>query len=191
MGRLSSMAPAVSAAHWTSIVTGHRADVHGVLAATEPDPALGVLRPVSSRARRTAAVWEMVEASGLTSHVIAWPATDPVGPSRGVVVSDQFAASPPPHGEPWPVEPGSLAPGRVVESLAALRVHADDLVAAQLTPFVPRLAEVDPSCDHRPAAVASVVAEAATVHAAATWVLEHEPWDLVMVHHASLSRLGE
>ncbi len=191
MARLSGLAPSLSPLVWTSIATGKRAEKHGVLAATEPDAATGLLQPISARARRTSALWEILDHHGLAVHAIGWPASDPASASatRGVVVSDRFARAPNPIGDPWPLEPGDVSPGRVASSLAELRIHPGDLCAAQLRPFLPRLAEIDLAHDHRPAAVAAVLAEAATVHAAATWVLEHEPWDFLAVHYAGLEQL--
>jgi hypothetical protein len=177
MARLSGLGPSLSPMAWTSIATGHRADRHGVLAATEPDPSTGLLRPVSARARRTAALWEIVDHHGLAAHAIGWPASGPASASatRGVIVSDGFARAPNAIGDPWPVEPGDASPGRVASSLAGLRIHPGDLCAPHVVPFLPGLAEIETARDHRPAAVAEILAEAATVHAAATWVLEHEP----------------
>ena len=106
-----------------------------------------------------------------------------------MIVSDRFARAANPFGEPWPLEPGSVSPTRVTSRLAELRIHPGDLCAEQLRPFIPGLAEVDPARDHRPAASAAALAEAVTVHAAATWVLEHEPWDFLAVHYAGLEPL--
>ena len=75
MARLSGPGPSLSPLAWTSIATGKRADKHGVLAATEPDAATGLLQPVSARARRTAAVWEILDHEGLAAHAIGWPAS--------------------------------------------------------------------------------------------------------------------
>ena len=105
-----------------------------------------------------------------------------------MVVSDRFARAPNPMGEPWPVEPGSVAPARLATTLGEFRVHPGELDAEAIRTFLPRLSEIDLARDHRPAAIADVVAEAATVHAAATWVLEHEPWHFLAVHFAAPER---
>lgn len=188
MGRLSSPAPLVPPLLWTSLATGKRADKHGVLNWTEPDPLLGVLRPVGSRARRCAALWNILDHQGLKSHVVNGYATHPAEPIRGVFVSDRFAPAVGPGGEPWPVEIGAIHPQRVESALSELRVHPGDLYGEHLLPFVPRLEEIDQERDPRVAAVAAILAETVTVHAAATWILENEPWDFLAVHYRGLEQ---
>src|SRR5437762_3439785 len=54
MGKISSLAPLLSPMLWTSVATGKRADKHGILVGAEPDPELGILRPISRASRTTA-----------------------------------------------------------------------------------------------------------------------------------------
>jgi hypothetical protein len=54
-------------------------------------------------------------------------------------------------------------------------MHPAELCGEQLLPFVPRLAEIDQRRDQRIVALAGVLAETVSTHAAATWILDNEP----------------
>lgn len=190
MASPSSLAPMISPVVWTSIATGKRPDRHGVLTGAEPDPARGVLRPVSSSARKTSAIWDILSHAGLNTHVINWYATHPAPALRGASVSDRFPKPVASYGETWPIESDTCWPPRVQSPLAELRVHPGDLCGDQLLSFVPQLAEIDQQQDLRVAAVAAILAETVTVHAAATWLLQHEPWDFLAVHYSGLEQWG-
>ena len=73
MARLSGLAPSLSPLLWTSIATGKRADKHGILSAIEPDLATGLRLPVSARGRKTATLWEILDAQGLAPMPSAGP----------------------------------------------------------------------------------------------------------------------
>jgi tetratricopeptide (TPR) repeat protein len=190
MSKLSSPAPLLSPVLWTSAATGKRPDKHGILVAAESDPELGALRPISRTARTAVAVWNILHHQGLKAHVVNWPASHPAEALDGVCVSDDYARVVSAFGDPWPLEPGTVAPERVGPALAELRVHPGDLCGEQLLPFIPRLEEIDQGRDPRVVAVAAVLAETASVHAAATWVLENEAWDFLAVHYGGLEQLG-
>lgn len=193
LGRVAACGPALAPLLWTTVATGKLPDKHGVLVAAEPDAETGLLGPVSSRARRVVQLWEIFAHEGLAAHAVAWPVSDPVPArgARGLVVSDRFPGAVGLVDEPWPIEEGTLSPRRLGSFMAGLRVHPGDLDSEFVRMFVPRLAEVDLARDHRPAAIAGALAEAATVHAVATWALEHEPWDFLAVHYAAPERLAD
>ena len=56
--------------------------------------------------------------------------------------------------------------------------------------FVPRAAEIDQDKDRRLAAVAKLLAECFSLHAAATYLLEHEPWDFSAVYYPSIDHFS-
>ncbi len=77
---------------WTSIATGVRPEVHGVLDFVEQDPETGAPRPVSAFSRKVPALWEMTAAAGRSSAVIGWWATFPASaPPGGAVYSDRLS----------------------------------------------------------------------------------------------------
>ncbi len=186
VGGLSGTGPLLPALQWSTIATGCTADRHGVLASTEPDPRSGGARPAGSASRRTKAIWNLLEESGIRTHVAGWPASHPADPIRGVFVSDAFFRATAPYGLPWPIQPGSVHPASVEERLLELRVHGGDFRGEDLLTFVPRLREIDQQQDRRVAQFAALLAECVTTHAAATWILEQQPWDFLAVHYGAI-----
>ena len=185
-GGLSTSGPLIPAVQWSTVATGHTAIRHGVLTATEPDPRSGGVRPAGSASRQTKAIWNLLEEAGFRAHVAGWPASHPADPIGGVFVSDAFCKATAPYGIPWPVQPGAAHPASAEESLLELRVHGGDLGGQDLLTFLPRLREIDQRQDLRVAKLAAVLAETVTIHAAATWILEHQAWDFLAVHYGAI-----
>jgi tetratricopeptide (TPR) repeat protein len=190
MGNLASLDPMLSPMLWTSIVTGKRADKHGILGFVEPDPGGGGLRPVSSTSRRTKALWNMLHQRGMRSGVVGWFASHPAEPVRGAVVTNLYQRATAPPDEPWPLPAGTVHPPALTSALAELRVHPAELEPGHILPFIPHAAEVDQENDPRLGACARILAECASVHAAATHIMEHEPWDLLAIYHDAIDHLG-
>jgi tetratricopeptide (TPR) repeat protein len=190
MGNLTTLTPMLSPLLWTSIATGKRADKHGILGFIEPDPHSGTIRPAASTSRRVKAIWNILSQEGLPSHAVAWFASHPAEPINGVSVSNLYPHAVAAQGEPWPMKPGTVYPQHLEETLARLRLHPGDLLGAHLLPFVPNAAQIDQEKDHRLATLAGILAECVTVHAAATWILEHEPWDFLAVYYNGIDHTG-
>ncbi|MDP2430660.1 MAG: alkaline phosphatase family protein [Pseudomonadota bacterium] len=186
MGDLATLHPVLSPMLWTSIATGKRPYKHGIYGFTEPTPDGGGIQPVSQLSRKTKAIWNILNQSGYRSHVIGWWPSHPVEPINGVMVSNHFHTAIGPPEEPWPLAPGMVHPERLAETLAALRINPNELVAEQVLPFVPRAGEIDQDKDRRLGMVMKTLAECATVHAAATWTMEHEPWDFMGVYYDAI-----
>lgn len=186
MGDLATLHPVLSPMLWTSIATGKRPYKHGIYGFTEPTPDGGGIQPVSQLSRKTKAIWNILNQSGYRSHVIGWWPSHPVEPINGVMVSNHFHTALGPPEEPWPLAPGMVHPKRLEETLAALRINPNELVAEQVLPFVPRAGEIDQDKDRRLGMVMKTLAECATVHAAATWTMEHEPWDFMGVYYDAI-----
>ncbi len=193
IGNLRPAGSAVPAIAWTSLITGRHADDHGVLSGLTVDPCTGVVRPASSTARRVKAVWNIAmqgsaQRSGLTPQVVAWCAGHPVEPLSGACVAEEFCVPQAPPGRPWPVPPQSVSPESLIPELAPLRFHGGELSGVDLRPFIPKLAEIDQQQDDRVIAVADTLARAIGVHAVATHLLEHHPWDLACIGWSALER---
>lgn len=86
-GVLRSDEPMLSPILWTSIATGHTSDEHGVTWFMSDGPN-GTKIPVSSNARRTHALWDILSERDRTVGVIGWWATWPADPVDGFIVSD-------------------------------------------------------------------------------------------------------
>src|SRR5258708_3849865 len=124
---METLQPVLSPMLWNSIATGKRAGEHGILGFTEVDPATGMVRPVTSTSRRVKALWNILSQQGLRSNVVSWFGGHPAEPIRGACVSDAYARAFPPPGDPWPLMPGTVWPGRLAEDLADLRVHPAEI----------------------------------------------------------------
>src|SRR5947207_4842586 len=90
-GNLSTIHPPLSPMVWTSIATGKRPPRHGIFGFTEPTPDGLSVRPITNRARRTKAFWNIAHQSGKRSIVVGWWPSSPAEPIRGAMVSDHFA----------------------------------------------------------------------------------------------------
>lgn len=189
MGNLATLYPVLSPMLWTSIATGKRAHKHGIHGFSEPDPASGGARPITNLGRKTKAVWNILNQQGLRSNVIGWWPSYPCEPINGIMVSDHFKDAERDYlGEdgrtvnPWPLRPGHVHPAALSQTLAEFRVHPQELDGETLQLFVPKAAGIDQARDRRLYSVAKVIAEAASVQAAATWAMQQGDWDFTAVY---------
>lgn len=193
MGNIGTLVPALSPILWNSIATGKLAQKHGILGFVEPRPDGSGIRPVASTSRKCKAVWNILSQSGFRSHVVGWFASHPAEPIRGTCVSNQFVMPPVGQREQWPVAPQSIHPEHLAPSVAPFRVHPLEIEGAHLQPFLPRGAEIDQTSkpeQRRLDALRKHLAECASVHAVATWLMEHEPWDFMAVYYNALDIIG-
>ncbi len=87
-GTLRSIRPMRSPAIWTTIATGHLRDRHGVRDFRNDDNEL-----VSSRDRRTLALWNLTSALERTTGFVGWWVTWPAEPVLGYMISDRMSRS--------------------------------------------------------------------------------------------------
>ncbi len=189
MAQLATLHPPLSPMLWTSIATGKRPFKHGIHGFSEPAPDGRSVQPVSNLSRTCKAVWNIFNQNDLRSVVIGWWPSHPAEPLNGVMVSDHFHRAPGPiRGKPgtlnetWPPPPGSVHPPDLLETLAELRFHPDELHPEMVEPFVPKAAEIDQDKDRRLASVMKTLCECVTMHSAATWLLDNQPWDFFTVY---------
>lgn len=189
MAQLATLHPPLSPMLWTSIATGKRPFKHGIHGFTEPTPDGRSIQPVSNLSRTCKAIWNILNQEHMRSVVIGWWPSHPAEPLSGVMVSDHFHRAPGPirgksgtlH-EMWPPPPGSVYPPDLMEALAELRFHPDELTREMVEPFVPRAAEIDQDKDRRLAGLMKTICECVTIHSAATWLLDNETWDFFAVY---------
>ncbi len=185
-GDLATLEPSLSPLLWNSISTGRTADQHGVLGFTEYERTTGRVRPVSSRSRRTKALWNIASLAGLQSNVVGWFGSHPAESIRGAMVTDAFVRDVPRPGEDWPMVAGSVSPRHLAEALEEFRVRPEELDAEILRMFVPQAGRIELSKKGALDALATVIAEAASIHAAATWLMAEQPWDFMAVYHIAI-----
>jgi hypothetical protein len=178
---------------WTTVATGVRADVHGVLADLRPrEGGSGVCWAGSGDWRRPA-LWQWLDAAGATTAVVNWPATHPAPRTqRGICVSPPFLHAP--VGDPcaWLLPPDAVWPAPLREPLATLRLHPSDLTAAEAAALVPNAAAIDQGTDPRLIKILVSFASNAGAHAVGTQLVETAPaMELLAVHFDLLLAANE
>jgi tetratricopeptide (TPR) repeat protein len=189
-GNLATIQPALSPMLWNSIATGKRADKHGICGFVEPCPDRSGIRPVSSTSRKCKALWNILSQNGLRSNVVSWFASHPAEPIHGAIVTDRYAAQCTMSGQRGAVPDGAVHPAQLGEHLQQLLVTPAHLDAQALLPFVPHAAEIDQDKDDRLVKLASLVAQASTVQAAACHLARTQPWDFMAVYFSAIDQFG-
>jgi predicted AlkP superfamily phosphohydrolase/phosphomutase/tetratricopeptide (TPR) repeat protein len=184
-GHIATLDPPLSPMLWTSIATGKRPYKHGILGFTEVGPD-GEVRPITNRDRKVKAIWNILTQEGLRSHVVGWWPSHPAEPINGTMISNFYQRATRPINEPWVMRKGTVHPSEKSLHYGELRIHPAELTAAHIAPFVPRFAEVDQAKERSLETIAKLLADCSTVHAAATWILEHEEWDLMAVYYDAI-----
>ena len=190
MGDMTTLEPILSPMLWNSIATGKRADKHGILGFTEVDPERGHVRPVTSTSRKVKAVWNILSQSGYRSNVVNWFGGHPAEPINGVVVSEAFTRALPNEGQAWPMPKHSVHPAALADKLADLRVRPDEIGEEIILTFCPRAREVDQTKDRRLGVLMKLIAECFTTHAAATWLMQNEPWDFSAIYYGAIDHFS-
>ncbi len=189
-GNLATLQPVLSPMLWTSIATGKRADKHGICGFTEPLPDATGIGPVRSTSRKCKALWNIFSQAGRKTNVIGWFASHPAEPINGVILTDNYLRSGPKDGSAEALSVGTVHPPELVAKAAQWRVPTDSLTPADLVPFIPRLVEINLQQDDRPLKLARRLARVATVQAAATALIQTEPWDLMCVYYDAIDQFA-
>ncbi|MFT7301592.1 MAG: putative AlkP superfamily phosphohydrolase/phosphomutase/tetratricopeptide (TPR) repeat protein [Akkermansiaceae bacterium] len=194
-GNLATLKPVLSPMLWNSIATGKRPYKHGILGFTEPMPDGQGVRPSTSTTRRCKALWNILTQQGMTSNVVSWFVSHPAEPINGVCVSDTFQKIPlnkdnPQSPELPPLAEGAVHPPELADELAALRMHPAELTEEVILSFIPKAAKIDQAKDQRLTTFAKLFAEMASVHNAATRLIEKNDWDFMGVYYDSIDHFG-
>ena len=165
---------------WNAIATGKRAGKHGIHGFTEVDEDRKVVRPSTAISRRCKALWNILQQNGKRCHVVNWFAGHPAEPLKGSAISDLY-----PEGAPndpdakWLLRKGTIDPPRLSEPLAEYRVHPAEVEDDVLALFIPQISQIDLEKDKRPHSLSLELRKAYSVHAATTYLMVQEPWDLL------------
>ncbi|HZT29103.1 MAG TPA: alkaline phosphatase family protein [Bryobacteraceae bacterium] len=185
-GRITSLHPPLSPMLWTSICTGKRPFKHGIHGFSEPAPDGSGVRPVTNLSRKSKALWNILNQSGLRSVVVGWWPSHPAEPINGVMVSDHYQRASGPLHDGWPLPAHTVHPPELAGMLAGLRVHPDVLAPHIVEPFIPLAKEIDQEIDKRLATFLRTLAESMSIHAAAVWLLDNQPWDFFAVYYEAI-----
>ncbi|MBV8681852.1 MAG: alkaline phosphatase family protein [Caulobacteraceae bacterium] len=173
-------------AAWASVAAGVEPDVHGVWRNEEEWP--GGLRPTGKSSWRAPPAWARLEAAGVRTASVAWPATRPGADWPGLHIDTRFAQSSSIRAEDWAL-PRRCVPDAQREALRNRRVHVSKITGSMLAPLFPDLAAIDPVGDECVEAIALGMAQAATIQSAAAWILDQPAIDAVFVHHPWLHQV--
>lgn len=187
-GTLQTPAPLRAEMLWTSLATGCRARRHGVTGPAEMRPDGGGVQPAGRRSWRVPAFWEGLAKDGIEVAIVNWPATWPATRWPGTVVDERFAKAAGRNFDDWPLPPDSVAPLNLRPALRELRVHPADISGDEVAVFVPEMQVLDPANDDRLARIFAMIAEATTVHAAATQLASESSWELLAVRYELLAQ---
>lgn len=189
MGNIATLSPPLSPMLWTSIATGKTADKHGVLGFTQPSEDGTRVQPVLGTSRKVKAVWNILNQLGLRSNLVGWWPSHPAEPVNGVTISDFYHRVKGPVYDPSPMPTGTVHPSSYADLLSSLRVHPQELTAQHMLPFVPD-AETLPPTHRGLGQIAKTLAEAATIQAASTFLLEHTEWDFMAIYLDAVDHFG-
>jgi predicted AlkP superfamily phosphohydrolase/phosphomutase/tetratricopeptide (TPR) repeat protein len=181
-GNISTIDPPLSPILWTSIATGKLPEQHGILNFVEPDNINGGIKPVSTLSRKSKAIWNILNQSGLTSNVIGWWPSNPAEPINGIMVSNLFQKSDKSPDDPWPIMQGSVHPKELENTFAEMRIHPGELTEQHIVPFVPDVFSINNEKDTHISVLATMLAETATIQASLTWAMENKPADFTAVY---------
>ena len=189
-GNLATLQPVLSPMLWNSVATGKHAHKHGIHGFIEPDEVNGGIRPYTSTARKTKAIWNIFTQSGLRSNVVGWWASHPAEPIDGTIVTNAFAGVKFTPGKGWTCPPGAIHPKEKTPELAPMRVFPHELTQQHILPFIPDAAQIDQQADPRLEMFAKVLSECASVHAVSTAIMEQEPWDLTAIYFDTVDHMS-
>ena len=185
-GQISTLHPPLSPMLWTSIATGKRPFQHGILGFSEPTPDGRGVQPVTNLSRKSKALWNILHQNDLRSVVIGWWPSHPAEPINGVMVSDHYHRASGPLDKGWPLPANAVHPPELAGALASLRMHPDLLVPQMVEPFIPLAKDIDQDKDNRLALFLRTLAECMSIHSAATWLLDNQPWDFFAVYYDAI-----
>lgn len=187
-GNIATLNPVISPILWNSIATGKSASKHDILGFMEPDGE-GFVRPVSSTSRKAKAIWNICSQYGMASKVVGWFASYPAEKINGAIVTDRYEAF---AGDPdkFCNDPNSYHPESLKDDLRTIYVSADMFGAGEIKPFIPEIESIDTSQDEYPGVFAHLLAQCASVHNAATYLIEGNDWDFAGLYYTAIDHFG-
>ncbi len=187
-GTLRSTPPLRAEMLWASLATGCRARHHGVIGPYVPRPDGGGVEAAGRRAWCAPPIWESLAQDGVATAAVNWPATWPAVRWPGTIIDERFAKASGRDFDGWPLPPDCVSPAQLRAALRELRVHPADISGDEIAVFVPDMETIDPASDERLARIVALIAEATTVHAAATQLAAEPAWELLAVRYELLAQ---
>ncbi len=199
-GDLISHPPVLSPLIWTSIATGRRPEVHGILDFVVKDPKTGKDVPISDQSRKVHTFWNIMSYAGQKVDVANWWATYPAEPVNGVMVSEHLFY------QLFGIEldqrdPANVYPPEVLSEVLPLLVPVDDIGYGTIRRFarisraeydqaLAEAARVKNPYDNRINHLRKIIATTRGVFNVGRWLLEKHPADLVTVYVEGTDTIG-
>lgn len=177
-------APFEGPAPWTTLITGASPEAHRVWRYEEAWA--GGVRPVSRASWRRAPVWSRLAAAGVSTGSVAWPAARHGADWPGDHIDRDFAAATGRDAADWTL-PIRCARPDLRAAIRSLRVHPTQITSDMLRPLAPDLDQIDQRRDPYLPRLAVGMARAASVQAAALWLLSERRPDALFVHQPWLA----
>ena len=182
-GNLATMNPPYSPMLWTTVATGKTPDKHGVLGFLELMSDMKGVHPVTVYSRKSRALWNIFHNQGLKSNLIGWWPSFPAEPINGVVVTDRFQKVSQDPKADNPIVSGTVHPESFLKEINDLRVFPYEITEAHILPFIPHANKIDQENDKGLRAFAKIMAENASIHAAATYTMRNTEWDFTSIYY--------
>lgn len=182
-GKLATMDPPISPMLWTSIATGVPPQEHGIIGFVEPAPDGEGLRALNSTSRKVKAFWNILNQNNLKCNVVGWWPSHPAEPINGVMVSNFYQMVTGNSAADWKMQDGTVYPNDLKNELEQLRIHPTELTMTHIIPFIPELFAIDHEKEKIPAQLRKELAQASSIHAASTWLMQHTEWDVMAVYY--------
>jgi len=190
IGNLATLDPPLSPMLWTSIATGKRPYKHGILGFVEETEDGKSVRAVTLKNRKCKALWNILSEKNYKTHVIGWWPSHPAEKIDGICVSNFYQRAFRPINEPWAMSPGTVSPEDKSGLFATMRIHPAELSWNHISAFMPGLAKPDEKYKSSYESLSRIIADNATVHAAATYILEYEEWDFLAVYYDGIDHFN-
>ena len=174
--------------HEGVLMTGCPPDLHGWLTYQTARPDGYGTDAASTIDIKAPTLWEVLDAAGMRSAVLNFPATQFLQLQHGLVVADRFSTISTATYDLWGAPPGSIYPLEDVEECLDLRVHPEDLSVPQLDLFCRSDGRAMGQDKYRKI-VAKALAEGMTAHNLITRCLEKNNYDLIAVRYPLLEQL--
>jgi tetratricopeptide (TPR) repeat protein len=175
---------------WTSIATGKRPFKHGIIGFTEASEDGKQVKPVTVLHRKCKAIWNILTQQNLKTHVVSWWPSHPAEPINGISISNFYQRAERPIDEPWVMKPGTVHPESMRELFGSLRIHPTEFTKEHLLPFLPDFGIINEQKLKPLNSVSKILADCATVHSAATYIIENEDWDFAGVYYDSIDHFN-
>ena len=182
-GNMSTMNPPYSPMLWSSVATGKTPDKHGVLGFIEVMPDLSGVRPVTTTARKSRAIWNILHNKGLKSNLVGWWPSYPAEPINGIVISDKFQKVNPDPKKQSPMSEGTIHPESERDNFLDLRMFPFEITKEHILPFFPNAAKLDQEKNNKLEVFSRIMAHNISVHNATTKLLRTSEWDFMAVYY--------